>query len=432
MNHAYLRNILSSFDGQHEVILDILISLLDQLSWRPDYLPSPSIGLPQVQFDAPRLLAHIYLFEIDELLKARTSDRFVRWVDDMTLAVPSQEAGKLLLRDLDTLLQMRGLRLNSGKTKILSASAAAKYFHRGENARIDAFAARVKALKGAGGASRKILITDIRSAFKAFSGTLPQGHHFKVCARYVGLAADLRSNFAVTFMRRNFNSEPELRDVFYRYARALGPNARVFSILDKYIRSEHAIDDASICHIAQVLVDWELPNLDPIRLQIRSLARLMKQTKFISRSPHRFSASLVVNVKYETESGLVNFIRRSKRLWSRSEYLSRQVCAAAARVRDLTFLEECGDGAIDHGFRSATSVVSEIKKLRAVKATLTPSLRGYINNGKNMTTYKIHRFLISLSILRAPKISKKLKIELKNEILLYVSDPFYRTMIQRS
>ena len=36
---------------------------------------------------APRLLAHALLFEVDYLLKKRTQNNFVRWMDDINFGV---------------------------------------------------------------------------------------------------------------------------------------------------------------------------------------------------------------------------------------------------------------------------------------------------------------------------------------------------------
>ena len=54
VDYAHLRNLIASIDGVDEVTLDVLFKVLDQISWRPDYLPSPGRSLPQVNFDAPR------------------------------------------------------------------------------------------------------------------------------------------------------------------------------------------------------------------------------------------------------------------------------------------------------------------------------------------------------------------------------------------
>lgn len=430
VRHPYLRNIISSFDGQDEVILDILISILDHLNWKPDYLPSSSIGLPQVQFDAPRLLAHIYLFEIDEYIKQRTSDQFVRWVDDMTIAVSSREEAKAILRDLDAILQIRGLRLNSGKTKILSAAEASRFFHQSENRKIDQFEAHVKKNisknLGLKGLTRRIGV-----AFRSFRKQESIGHSEKVLKRYVGLAALLKSDFAVKFMIDNFCDTPGMRDVFYRYIHDLGPRDDVFEMLQGYLKSKNALDDASVYHVSQVFVDWEMKSSHRIFKSLRKLAKFMMRADFVGGSPHRFSAALSLSVKYASERDLVDEIRRSQNFWTRSEYLSRQVCASTGRVRDPKFLDECANVISGHAYKSAISVAEEIRKLRGTKGVISKSVRGYINNGKNPTTYKIHRLLVALSVLRSPRISSKLKSDLKKEICEVLQDPFYASLVKR-
>lgn len=430
VRYAYLRNIISTFNGQHEVILDVLMGLLDDLCWRPDYVPSSQIGLPQVQFDAPRLLAHIYLFEIDAFLKQRCANQFVRWVDDMTIAVSSQEEGKCLLRDLDNLLQIRGLRLNSGKTRVLSAAEAAVHFQKAENDRFEALEQKFKKAKSANRTYKTVERTTGRS-FRRFLRTAPAGHHDKVLKRYIGLAADMRSDFALKYLLDNFQSAPENRDVLYRYMQALGPRKDVFDALEAFLESSHALDDASVCHIAQVLTDWELVSKSPIFKDLQKLATKLCKPTFVRQNPHRFSAALALAAKYKTEAGLISFIRRSKALWSRSEYMSRQACAATGRVRDPSFLRECVDEIEGHAYKSAISVVQALKKLRSFTSAVPSDVRLYVLNGKKSSTYKLHRLLVSLVILRSPNLSPKAKGALKAEVLTYVTDPFYKALLSR-
>lgn len=70
IDYTHLRSMISVLDGVEEVTMDILFSVLDTISWRPDYLPPPGRSLPQVNFDAPRLLSHIYLYEIDRFFES--------------------------------------------------------------------------------------------------------------------------------------------------------------------------------------------------------------------------------------------------------------------------------------------------------------------------------------------------------------------------
>ena len=124
VRYAHLRNIVSTLNGQHEVVLDILVGLLDELCWRPDYVPSSHIGLPQVQFDAPRLLAHIYLFEIDSFLKRNSSDNFVR----LTWPFPSADLSKKRFHCsiASQLKKEFSLDLNLGSTLFLKSMSPSK------------------------------------------------------------------------------------------------------------------------------------------------------------------------------------------------------------------------------------------------------------------------------------------------------------------
>ncbi len=101
--------------------------------WSPEYLPRSGAGLPQIQFDAPRLLAHAYLYEADRYLRRACRGDVVRWMDDITFGVPNVATAKRMLRDLDELLASLGVRLNTGETKILTADEGVRHFRMHEN-----------------------------------------------------------------------------------------------------------------------------------------------------------------------------------------------------------------------------------------------------------------------------------------------------------
>ncbi len=101
---VHLRNTISSYGNFDECLLDFLFFLLEAFVWRPDYLPLNEFGLPQVDFDAPRLLGFAFLFEIDKFLDTKTAGNFVRWMDDIDFGVNTIEEGKKILRGLDEIL----------------------------------------------------------------------------------------------------------------------------------------------------------------------------------------------------------------------------------------------------------------------------------------------------------------------------------------
>ena len=131
-----LRHTLSSLAVFSEQLLDFLFFLLEEFVWRPNYIPASDVGLPQIDFDAPRLLAHAFLYDVDSFIHSDVGDNFARWMDDIDIGVQSVDQGRRILGQLDQTMRLKGIRLNTGKTKILSSKEAIAYFCGEENHRV--------------------------------------------------------------------------------------------------------------------------------------------------------------------------------------------------------------------------------------------------------------------------------------------------------
>jgi hypothetical protein len=118
ISYTHLRNTISGIVGVAEPVLDMLIYVLSNLLWQPDYMPRVEIGLPQINLDAPRLLAHCFLYDLDAFLASDSSRDFVRFMDDIDIGVDTIAAAKEVLKSVDLVLQTKQIRLNSGKTMI--------------------------------------------------------------------------------------------------------------------------------------------------------------------------------------------------------------------------------------------------------------------------------------------------------------------------
>ncbi|EDX73939.1 hypothetical protein MC7420_5819 [Coleofasciculus chthonoplastes PCC 7420] len=194
ISFSILRNVISSYEKFDEGFLDFLFFMLEAFVWRPDYLPLSGLGLPQVEFDAPRLLAHSFLFEIDEYLSKETNNNFVRWMDDIDFGVNDIVKAKKILRDLDEILLTRGLRLNMGKTKILSSSKAKDYFLPDENRYLTIMSKRLDR-KIRDGRSIKYEKQKIKSRFGDFLEKSREGRWDKVYKRYFTIASKAKDSF---------------------------------------------------------------------------------------------------------------------------------------------------------------------------------------------------------------------------------------------
>lgn len=426
IDYSNLRNIISSRLNVDEVILDILFQVLENISWRPDYLPTRNVGLPQVQFDAPRLLAHIYLFEIDEYIKSRAGSNFVRWVDDITIACNEKSTAKAILRDLDTILHIRGLRLNAGKTKILSSSEAARHFWQSEN---DYFDNLEKQLSR--GAPPAKIVGLARRKFNRLI-TLPKdGMLNKVLKRYVGFFAKRCDPHALDFCLSQFSKDTDLRDSIYRYFAALGCQARILRSIKSYLLQVNELDDASLSNLARVITEWPVkPGSNEFKYIVR-LLNIVSPTSYVDNHPSRFLFSLWLHAKFSKQQKLFSFLQMHHVLWSSSEFLSRQVAACLAKIRNPAKFQAITKIISAHGFRSALSVVGGISDLKNSNFPLDGSHYMYILNGRNVSNYGLSRFLTIVAVFQSQNISAAQKNVLKNQIRKYLRDPHYLDVLAK-
>ena len=141
INFKHLRNIIASLcDDVDEAVLNILIYLLNELAWVPGYMPRQEMGMPQIEAEAPRVLANAMLFELDRVVEKHSYRNYARFMDDIDFGVRSIVEAKQAVRDIDLTLQARQLRLNSAKTKILTQREAFKHFCVKENSDLDRYA----------------------------------------------------------------------------------------------------------------------------------------------------------------------------------------------------------------------------------------------------------------------------------------------------
>lgn len=141
INFKHLRNIVASLcNDVDEAVLDLLIYLLNELAWVPDYMPRQEMGMPQIEAEAPRVLANAMLFELDRVVEKHSYRNYARFMDDIDFGVQSIGEAKQAVRDIDLTLQARQLRLNSAKTKILTQREAFEHFCVKENSVLDRYA----------------------------------------------------------------------------------------------------------------------------------------------------------------------------------------------------------------------------------------------------------------------------------------------------
>ena len=379
-------------------------------------------GLPQVDFDAPRLLAFAFLFEIDKFLDKETSGNFVRWMDDIDFGVNSVEEAKKILRGLDEILLTRELRLNMGKTKILSSEDARKYFLPDENRYLTIITKRldklVKSNNGIEDEKKKI-----RSRFKKFLKKDKLGRWEKVYARYFTTCSKTKDRFLEKYVPSLLNDSPGLRKNIYLYYSNLGFNQTRYNHLSNFFESRHCSDDSSIFATTKVFVDWEIQTG---KIRRENFVNLALNT--VDRSLANFSASLWLLAKYGHSEELSAFVEDNVSRWKHSSFLSRQVAAVLPKIRSnkVDYLKKVFT---DHGKIDSLRIIENLDRLRT-NNPLTKKNILYLEHGTQpVKVYPLTKFLIVIDILNNTHLNSSIRIELRDRIIKRINDPLYLKVI---
>jgi hypothetical protein len=329
--HSFLRAILADYAHEKEHSLDLLLFVLDSMLWRPDYMPNYGIGMPQMSLDAPRLLAHTHLFEIDEIFTKDKDVDFARYMDDMDFGVDNIAKAKTVLRDLDLALQTRNLRLNSGKTRILTGDEALAHFRVKDNMLIDKVQKKTESWslskrKKAGDRASKILEE------KMSAGYFENGNGDKIIKRMLRLIFVLGTVPDDKTFRRILYDKPGLRETLLRYWSHSDDAFNQISILSGYLRSGEAVDDVSKVLIATSVVNiTAAKSLSPADLDFLI-------DSFERQQPFELFCRLWLISRFKSPTELKSEIDATNLIWSRHHFLSRTVSGFSGLFRTTAHL----------------------------------------------------------------------------------------------
>lgn len=205
----------------------------------PDYLPSLLKGLPTINLEAPRLLAHSLLFEIDEILNERTSGCFVRWMDDINFGVDSFEEACETLGVVNDVLKSRGLCLNLGKTNIYTAEQVERHFLVKENKYLDS----VKLKNFESQEEYDSIVFTLYESFTAHKQDTKLRNWNKVTKRFLTTLGKLKSDILVDEAKELFLNHPEIRNSVSYYLSLLGFSNKTSSITLEILDRTKVYDD---------------------------------------------------------------------------------------------------------------------------------------------------------------------------------------------
>jgi hypothetical protein len=321
ISYVHLRNVISDIaPSVREPVLDMLIYVLSGLLWQPDYTPRIEVGLPQMNLDAPRILAHCFLYELDSYLAQSYGGDVVRFMDDIDIGVDSLADARDLLRCIDLVLHTRHVRLNSGKTHIFKRDEALDYFRVRENAILDAAEKLINKKVELGitvQRERVVLARFLDSQWRAKRFDTGSGE--KILKRMLGIASKIGADvddqllYDVLF-RRPGSRASALATIS---SRPLTPSRAL--LLWTTLSDPQFVDNASFVYAAHYLNETLVPKRASLDSAIQGVIRSMPEDFF------GLYSRIWMLSKYGNRKTLHNCIVQYQSQWSGDPWLGRLI-----------------------------------------------------------------------------------------------------------
>jgi|SRR5690554_530788 hypothetical protein len=415
-----LRKVISGFIDKKESVLDILFKILEKISWLPDYLPYTGRGLPTTNLEGVRLLAHSFVFEIDEVLKNKSNESFTRWMDDIIIGVNSRDEAVNVLSSTSDMLKSRGLALNLKKTNIYNSKDAEFHFLIDENQYLDSidFDHHIK------NGIRKISAELLGRLTKHLKNNLEAKYSEKITKRYITSFARLKSNQLLKRVPTLFNEFPGVRQNLLYYLSALGYSKRTSEIVLGILDKLKLHDDISLFNVCKLVTDWEVPLTNEAETFVKTFIDKVKSFSIQRKKPFDFYCLVWVKTKYEHPDELIKFIDDYDYIWKTHPFLRRQVTSIMGRVlnyrkeRITKFLQS----QIATSEPQVVSVANSILSFSEL-TVIEQKVKMYLFPQTKYKIYPYQKFLVLCSFLNSETFRKD--EDFKKKTLENISDPYY-------
>jgi hypothetical protein len=421
-----LRRVIAATATSAEVLLDLLFTLIQDLAWSPDYLPRTPRGLPVIHIEAPRLLAHAFLYEIDRVLKHRTNDSFVRWMDDINFGVKSRHDANRILGEVNDVLKSRGLALNLGKTEILTSREARAHFLVAQNKRLSrqqGYAAKLKSI-----AARANLAAKVFGDFKVHLATCTERTKDKLTKRYLTVLGALSSPLAIESAVEIFLTEPALREAAVRYISTLSFSSRTRRAFVTLLSRAPRYDDMARLEVIKGIVAHNVP----YDSRGKRFATRLNAMIGVPLTGFDWYGVLLFLAKYGEPNEILAATDKARRLARVDSFLSRQITAVLARAAGVNF------GKIQRAWhqevsRSAADSASVAVSLLDVSSNGFPTkskhLYLYLFPKKAAGAYPLAKFLILCALAGGERFrGRNTK---RPEVAQFVLDPWMQAALRQ-
>jgi len=415
-----LRHIVSACVEVDEVILDLLFNVIEQLAWAPDYLPSSLKGLPTINTEAFRLLPHIMLFEVDEVLDNYSHGNFVRWMDDINIGVKSKEEAYTLLGNVNDVLKSRGLALNLSKTEIYTSDQAKTHFMFDENTYLDAMD-KVKPSDANFQQKKTEFVKRFRSHL--FKSNLKNWD--KVTKRYFTIAGKFKIVALRKYTHDIFLNNPSVRKNILSYFYSIGFSEDTAKIIIDLLHDVKRYDDVTLYDFCRLITDIQVPTSKFGKDFIKSVDQVLRNPS----SEFDLYCYVWFLAKYGEPYRLMNLIEKTKEQWRNEQFLARQIVSVLPRL--IQFNEEMIMRLLNEqmsmGPRDASSVATNIHLFLQLETLSNPNryLFQYLFPPNIQRPYPLPKYLILTAVLSSKVLLPAEKKRAIEKTKLYITDTWY-------
>lgn len=428
INTNELQKVINHYISTNEVVTDLLFGLIQEISWKPDYMPYSGRGIPTTNLEGIRLLAHSFLFEIDEVIKIKSSDCFARWMDDIVIGVDTDKEAKEIISATSDMLKSRGLALNMAKTKIIDKLGAVYDFQFKENEYLTNVTKLAIELKSEDPASEK-LTDQVKANFLKHLEDRKPKYWDKITKRYITFFSILKSEKLLTEITDLYVDNPVLRTNILMYLSSLGYRETTANIVLKTLGSLDIFDDISLYQICSLVTDWNIPKTEDSALFLSEFEKQVTKISFTNAKPSDFYSVIWFMSKYSSGKKLLDFVLYYENLWRSEPFLRRQVTAVLARVyiHDPEKVTKILESLIASGDTSTVSLALQIMLFSKVDV-LSPRLSLYLFPKSKQRIYPHPKFLVLCSVLNSSLIANNKVFREKS--ISYIEDEFYKKILE--
>lgn len=259
IDHGILKEIILQNDINKKLV-DLLFFMLETWTHRPEYCTNLYRGIPQTtNQDCSSFLSNIFLYEHDKIIIDEMPNcKYIRWIDDMNIAVNTEIEGKMVLKRISETLRNLYLYPNTGKTEILVEEEIDKHFYFEQNESLDDFSEKIKtAVKK--GDNLKNLENELVEKYKIFLKENKEGLWFKILKRYYTIFTRIRSRYLVRDIIKNLEKYPMLDEKVCSYLFALDYSDDALNKVMNYIQSPENLYESVEIQLLELLLNMRVP-----------------------------------------------------------------------------------------------------------------------------------------------------------------------------